>query len=621
MKLHSHILSCILLFLISWLQLHSQQWIWSRHFSSNKSILSGLITDAANNVYISGQFKNGPITIGPEIILNPTAATNPFIAKYDAHNNYLWNIQFISTVTTADIQIKEAIITTSENIVTCGFFDQDIGNSGDANLVPAFIPGTLSSWFGKYSSDGNKFWLKLAAWGPADVKIYDITVDQSGYIYVTGGSIGDIYFEQDTIFTSGGNVHNFIASYSPAGDFIWVKQILHNNTSASQNMFIDIISSAENDVYISGFYTGTLQAGNISLNTTSANNGVCIKLDNSGNILWGRQLGGTSYDRVNGTSADEEGNIYMTGYITGTAIFDSTGNSSQDSDPLTGYGNTDIFIAKYNRNGQLIWKKAIGDAYEDKGYDITVDKTSLLIGGYFRGSITYSSSIINSGSSTNQDAAFFHCDIHGNPIEAHSLQGNDNVDHIKKVLYDNEGNICIGGTFKSTQLVIGDSIYTNNSGKANIFIAKYGTPYTDPETPLITDSNGNIIISGKLGIGIETSDFSIGDHKLYINGSILAKEVKVNLKSNWSDFVFDEEYNLQNLEELEQYIEKENHLPDVPSDSEIQKGGVNLSEMNAILLQKIEELTLYIIEQNKEQQKLKDQINNLELRIKELENN
>ena len=84
-----------------------------------------------------------------------------------------------------------------------------------------------------------------------------------------------------------------------------------------------------------------------------------------------------------------------------------------------------------------------------------------------------------------------------------------------------------------------------------------------------------------------------------IDGKLYAKEIEV--KTNvWADYVFKPDYKLMPLDELEAFIETNNHLPDVPSETEVKENGINLAEMNAKLLQKVEELTLYIIEQQKQ---------------------
>ena len=99
---------------------------------------------------------------------------------------------------------------------------------------------------------------------------------------------------------------------------------------------------------------------------------------------------------------------------------------------------------------------------------------------------------------------------------------------------------------------------------------------------------------GKVGIGTKT----MGNHKLAVEGSIGAREIKVEV-NGWSDFVFYEDYNLPTLKEVENHIKEKGHLKDIPSAKEVEKNGFFLGEMDAKLLQKIEELTLYTIEQEK----------------------
>ncbi|URM35525.1 hypothetical protein [Flavobacterium anhuiense] len=108
-----------------------------------------------------------------------------------------------------------------------------------------------------------------------------------------------------------------------------------------------------------------------------------------------------------------------------------------------------------------------------------------------------------------------------------------------------------------------------------------------------------IMDNGNVGIGI-----MVPNYKLDVNGTIHSKEVKVDM-TGWSDFVFKKEYNLPTLEEVEKHIAEKGHLENIPSEEEVLKNGINLGEMNAKLLQKIEELTLYMIEMKKENEEIK----------------
>jgi hypothetical protein len=98
------------------------------------------------------------------------------------------------------------------------------------------------------------------------------------------------------------------------------------------------------------------------------------------------------------------------------------------------------------------------------------------------------------------------------------------------------------------------------------------------------------------------------DFRLSVNGKILATGVKVSLSNTWPDYVFKKDYKLNTLEEVEQYILTNSHLPDVPSEQEVKEKGIELGDMNAILLRKVEELTLYMIQLKKDNELLKAQL-------------
>lgn len=107
------------------------------------------------------------------------------------------------------------------------------------------------------------------------------------------------------------------------------------------------------------------------------------------------------------------------------------------------------------------------------------------------------------------------------------------------------------------------------------------------------------------GLSLGTQNLPSG-YRLAVDGKVMAEEVTVQLSQNWPDYVFEADYNLLSLAETEAYINKHQHLPGLPSAADVAQDGIDLAEMNALLLEKIEELTLHTIQLQKEVDALKN---------------
>lgn len=216
--------------------------------------------------------------------------------------------------------------------------------------------------------------------------------------------------------------------------------------------------------------------------------------------------------------------------------------------------------------------------------------------------------------------------------ENHGIGAINNVGLIFNSEYDylfGEGNVGINTTKPEYNLHVEGSLFTKqftlfneeniprsgfvlvSDDKGNGFWVdpmEYGLWKTNPSSE--TDIYYN---TGNVGIGtINTYGYSLA-----VAGKILTDEVMVKHYDTWPDYVFEPEYKLMPLDEVETFVKTNKHLPNVKSQEEV-KDGYGLSEMNAVLLQKVEELTLYIIEQQKEMEAQKKLVKSQQEEINEI---
>ena len=168
--------------------------------------------------------------------------------------------------------------------------------------------------------------------------------------------------------------------------------------------------------------------------------------------------------------------------------------------------------------------------------------------------------------------------------------------HIAKIFLTPSGRVGIGDTVAGiykfnvdSSMRVGGVLHVENG------ISTGGTININSNN-INLNANGSAYFSNQVTIG--NGFFCSAD------GSLKAKDLKVTL-TGWSDFVFDDGYRLMPLGEVERYIDANRHLPEVPSAQEVKENGVDVGEMNKLLLQKVEELTLYVIDLQKQIDELK----------------
>lgn len=186
-------------------------------------------------------------------------------------------------------------------------------------------------------------------------------------------------------------------------------------------------------------------------------------------------------------------------------------------------------------------------------------------------------------------------------------------------------NIFIGSGAGEQVIGSNNFIIGRDSGLGQYIDNKLIIETLESSNPLIWGdfALNQLKFNAQVGIGFGFGNYpttaggeSVSNYNLFVRGGILTEEVRITLASAWADYVFNKDYKLKPLHEVENFINANGHLPNVPSAKEVKENGIELGEMAKIQQEKIEELTLYVIEQNKINQSQAKEIEELKAQMK-----
>ena len=305
-----------------------------------------------------------------------------------------------------------------------------------------------------------------------------IASDASGNVYVTGQTstsgltISGVSGGQTK---SGTHTDAFFAKYSATGTLLWGKIIGGTGTEAAYGISIE----SSGNVYVTGFSTQSgftlsgVNGGQMKPADTGGDAFVA-KYDPNGVLLWGRFVGIIGGDELGlGSSLDSSGNLYITGYAAST--FTLSGISGGQT-KAAGSG-TDIFIAKYNTNGALLWGRFLGGAPTDAAWAISNDTFgNVYVAGYTNGA-AWTLSGVSGGqtkSTSNQDAVIAKYDANG-VLQWGKFIGNTGADQAIGVANDTSGNVYVTGYLESTGFTLSGVLagFTTTTATRQGFVAKY----------------------------------------------------------------------------------------------------------------------------------------------------
>lgn len=339
----------------------------------NTDMALSLAVDSYGNSYITGRYRE-TVQFGPFTLNSPGGySCNIFIIKIDAEGNWQWAKQAGGGGGSSDRGYGLAI-DSSNNIYLTGYIISN-ASFGDINLVSY---GGRDVFIAKMDSDGNFLWAKHAG-GSEDDWGYDITVDSSGNIYITGDFRLTASFGAVQI-TSAGEEDIFAAKLDNDGNFLWAKKAGGSGSNTGYRITTDSFGNP----YITGKFRETASFGDIELISSGEDDIFISKLATNGNFLWAKKAGGTGEDTGYGITSDTAGNIYVTGSFSNNSNFGNT--------QLVSSGLTDIFFAMMDMNGNYLWVDKAGGTGTDQGQSITIDSGhNLIITGYFYGTADFGS--------------------------------------------------------------------------------------------------------------------------------------------------------------------------------------------------------------------------------------
>lgn len=207
------------------------------------------------------------------------------------------------------------------------------------------------------SSEAQNHWAQKV-WGAGADMGFGITSDNQGNIYNTGVYAGDGHFGNITIPNPLFQYECYIAKFNQEGVALWANHAGGPGIGGTQSnaVFVD----SQYNVYITGYFDSTSTFGSTTISANGVTDIFIAKLDSSGNFLWTMRAGGPGRDNGSGISVDANGNIFITGYFSDSCDFGGT--------ILTSNGNRDLFIAKYNNSGNLLWVRSGGSNDDPVGY-------------------------------------------------------------------------------------------------------------------------------------------------------------------------------------------------------------------------------------------------------------
>lgn len=347
--------------------------------------VSSTAVDGANNIYVTGYFTNTVIIDGTNLV--SSGADDIYLVKYDSSGALIRAMRAGGNAHDNSLGLE----VDSGNHVYIGGYFRNTATFGSTSIVAtASCTGSRSDAFvAKYDSSGNIVWA-IGEGGCMDDVTYDVAVDPSGNVIAVGYFMTNANFS-GTILSSAGVDDIFVAKYNAAQNLLWARRAGGGSSEKAHSVTTD----SSGNVYVTGFFQSASAAfGSTNLSTSGSSDIFLSKYDSSGNLMWAKKAGGSGVDVGNSVLVDSGGNVYLSGRFQNIGTFDTTN--------LTSRGVDDIFLAKYNASGTLLWVTQFGGAGGDGGGHTAMDcPGNIYMLGVFSDSAIFGNDAFSSVGSTD----------------------------------------------------------------------------------------------------------------------------------------------------------------------------------------------------------------------------
>ncbi len=475
---------------------------------------------SAGDILVTGYFQ-GTVDFDPSGTSSYTlnaSSEDAFVAKYDANGNLSWAKSFKGTTAGRGRSIATD---NSGNILVTGEFQGTADFNPDAPIVSLTSKGGRDIFIVKLDPSGNFMWATSIG-STRDDYGHGIKSDGSGNVVVGGHFVGTPDFDPGpAIFplsSTGSGTANpdlFILKLDPNGNFVWAKSF----GNVVDDFGLGLALDASGNPLIIGKLQGGADVdpgpGTVTLTGYGGDDVVIVKLNASGNFLWGRNMGGAGMDQGYAITTDASGNVYSTGLFSGTADFDPGAGTFNLVAQAT---YTEVFVSKLDVNGNFVWAKrfggpATGGLLETWGRSIALDGAgNVYTTGDFTetmdfdpGSGTFN--LTSAAPSGRADIFVSKLDNGGNFVWAYRIGGSQN-EQGHALAVDGNGDVYSTGYFLATSDFNPGTCTANiiSNGGTDMYILRTST-LPSPATPTITSFSPS---SGAVGttVTITGTNFS-----------------------------------------------------------------------------------------------------------------